>query len=163
MSEAEAATAERESGDGTGLAPGVEAAASTEREGNDMSDCTTHHEACACITARHEAELAKLRRSLRHCKDWYAVRIERITDLAKEHGIWPEVATVIANGTTHCAEPPTYAQIVSTERHRAERSEAELAELRAENEHMRRWMERAIRDGGIDHHFVNAYREANHD
>lgn len=35
---------------------------------------------------------------------------------------------------------------------------AELRRLDAEVERMRKWMERAISDGGIDHHFVDAYR-----
>lgn len=89
----------------------------------------TNAEAAAEI-ARRWNEVATLRRSLEHCRDWYAVRIERITDLAKERGIWPEVASVLANGTTHCAEPPSYAQILNGTRHKVAALRAERDELR---------------------------------
>ena len=40
----------------------------------------------------------------------------------------------------------------------SDRLEAELERVTTEREAMQRWMERAISDGGIDHHFVDAYR-----
>ncbi len=71
--------------------------------------------------ARTKHENAELRRSRQFIEQWYAERVERISDLAKEHGIWNEVACVLANGTTSAAEPPTYAQLLNGERHKVAR------------------------------------------
>lgn len=62
-----------------------------------------------------------LRSSLRFTRDWYAERIARLTQLAKDRGIWPDVACILANGTASADEPPTYGQLLNTERHRANR------------------------------------------
>lgn len=70
-------------------------------------------------------ELADARRSHEFTRQWYAERIERIRDLAKEHGIWPEAACILANGTAAASEPPTYAQILNGERHKHKRAAAE--------------------------------------
>lgn len=80
--------------------------------------------------------LSKSRRSHDFTRQWYAVRIERIRDLAKEHGIWPEAACILANGTADSSEPPTYAQILNGERHKRTRAEAERDRYRAALEWM---------------------------
>jgi len=84
----------------------------------------------ALSTAIERAEAAEKERD--HTQYWYAVRIERLKDLAKESGIWPQVAEIIANGTTHSNgyEPPTYAQQLNRAIHRADAAEAELASIR---------------------------------
>ena len=63
-----------------------------------------------------------------YTEHWYAVRIERLKDLAKERGIWDEMAAIIANGSASVTEPPTYAQQLNIAKHRAE-----AAELRAQD------------------------------
>ncbi|WP_426751689.1 hypothetical protein [Myxococcus sp. Y35] len=55
---------------------------------------------------KKRAELAESRKE--HTESWYAVRLERLKDMAKERGFWPEMAAIIANGTAG-NEPPTYA------------------------------------------------------
>ncbi|UAW08034.1 hypothetical protein [Myxococcus phage Mx4 ts27htf-1hrm-1] len=57
-----------------------------------------------------------------HTEYWYAVRLERLKDLAKERGFWPEMAAIIANGTAG-SEPPTYAQQLNLAIGRAENAE----------------------------------------
>jgi hypothetical protein len=79
---------------------------------------------------RKTRQVAMLRRSLEHCRDWYAVRIERITELAKAHDIWPEAACILANGTAAADEPPTYAQLLNQERHKVSALRADNAMLR---------------------------------
>jgi hypothetical protein len=66
-------------------------------------------------------------RSKEHTQYWYAVRLERLKDLAKERGIWTEVAAIIANGTLTAVEPPTYAQQLNIYKYRAEAAEREPA------------------------------------
>ncbi|MEE2741815.1 MAG: hypothetical protein VYA35_10685 [Pseudomonadota bacterium] len=71
-------------------------------------------------------------RQLRHCKQWYAERIERLTAYAKENGIWPDVACIIANGSLSDGtryDPPTYAQQLNTAIHRAEAAEDRASKL----------------------------------
>lgn len=63
---------------------------------------------------------------LEFCEEWYAVRIERLKDLAKKHDIWPEMACILANGTGDPYEPPTYAQQMNLLRYRAEKAEKKL-------------------------------------
>jgi hypothetical protein len=76
--------------------------------------------------AKQEAEdkLAEAIFTKEHTQYWYAVRLERIKDSAKAHGIWPEIAAIIANGTANAFEPPTYAQQLNRAIHRAEAAEA---------------------------------------
>jgi hypothetical protein len=66
-----------------------------------------------------------------HTVQWYAERLERLKDFAKEHGHWPEVACIIANGTASPNEPPTYAQQLNMAKHRAEAAEKKLAKAHA--------------------------------
>lgn len=71
-------------------------------------------------------------RRLRHCKQWYAERLERLTAYAKENGIWPDVACIIANGSLSDGtryDPPTYAQQMNTAIHRAEAAEERASKL----------------------------------
>lgn len=71
-------------------------------------------------------------RRLRHCKQWYAERLERLTAYAKENGIWPDVACIIANGSLSDGtryDPPTYAQQMNTAIHRAEAAEDRASKL----------------------------------
>jgi uncharacterized protein Yka (UPF0111/DUF47 family) len=58
-------------------------------------------------------------------EQWYGVRLERLKDLAKEHGIWDQMACIVANGTASISEPPTYAQMLNMAQHKAERLEKE--------------------------------------
>lgn len=75
-------------------------------------------------------------------EQWYAVRIERLRDLARDRSkagepgsemaqVWPDIASIVANGTLgppdHPYEPPTYAQQLNVAKHRANKAEAELA------------------------------------
>jgi hypothetical protein len=77
-----------------------------------------------------------VRRKL-HTEQWYAVRLERLKDLAKERGIWPEVACIIANGTmtgmrdgAFVYDPPTYAQQLNSALGRLEMAQKEIARLK---------------------------------
>ena len=87
--------------------------------------------------ARAEAAFAVFRSRLslaekraEHTEQWYAERVARLTDLAKEHGIWPEVACILANGTADSTEPPTYAQQLNVALARAESLATEIAHVR---------------------------------
>lgn len=111
-----------------------------------MTEATLRAELAAKTRALEtaEAECGRLReqsdeatRSKEFTQQWYATRIERLRDLAKEHGIWDKVAAIIANGTLAGLpglpyEPPTYAQMLNQERHRAEHAEQERDTLRAQ-------------------------------
>jgi hypothetical protein len=74
---------------------------------------------------------------LEHTHYWYAVRIERLKDLAKEKGIWHEVACILANGTltgivdgkAHY-EPPTYASQMNMLKWQVEKLTKELADAK---------------------------------
>lgn len=98
-----------------GVAQNIEEAA------NEIEQLSAQH-------ARSSERIADAVRSKEHCQYWYAVRLERIKDSAKAHGIWPEIAAIIANGTASALEPPTYAQQLNRAIHRAEASEAKLGE-----------------------------------
>lgn len=74
--------------------------------------------------------LAKVERSRKFTEQWYAERIERLTDLAKEHGIWDEMACILANGTAAFDEPPSYARQLNMAKARAAKAEKELAEAK---------------------------------
>jgi hypothetical protein len=76
----------------------------------------------AAITRAEAAD-----RRAEHTEEWYAVRMERLQDLGKDHGIWPEMAAIIANGTVTGNEPPTYAQQLIMAKHRAEAAERRIA------------------------------------
>ncbi len=101
-------------------------------------------------------ELADARRSHEFTRQWYAERIERIRDLAKEHGIWPEAACILANGTAAASEPPTYAQILNGERHKHKRAAAERNRYRtaleriAEQDEPLGWEAQDALKGGSD-------------
>jgi len=128
-----------------------------DREYDVLRRCREHHEQncteCPCLrcvdnsSPLHE-ELDRLRarvtdlekaldeakRSKEHTEYWYAVRIERIKDLAKEKGIWHEVAAILANGTVGVHEPPTYAQQLNAAIHRANTAEQGLEDALAEHD-----------------------------
>lgn len=78
-----------------------------------------------------EKRADKAEKSREHTEYWYAVRLERIRDLAKEKGVWDEVATIIANGTVSPYEPPTHAQQLNVSKYRAEAAEEKLETLRS--------------------------------
>lgn len=59
--------------------------------------------------------------------EWYAVRFERLGQLARERGI-REMFSIMANGTATAHEPPTYAQLLATTRHRVTKAESERDE-----------------------------------
>lgn len=99
-----------------------------------------HLRALASLKARAEAaeaEVERLTRRAEFTEQWYAERIERLKDLGKAYGCWPEMAAIIANGTStrqlddgsYHYEPPTYAQQLNTAKHRAEAAEARAERL----------------------------------
>jgi hypothetical protein len=111
----------------------------------DSSMEVIEHERYTALRERDEA-----RESRTFAQQWYAVRFERLRDLAKEHGIWDKAAAIMANGTVaglpgRPYEPPTYAQLLNQERHRAEKAEQERDRLAAAQEW--RAIESAPKDG----------------
>lgn len=83
------------------------------------------------VKEEYRAEAEAQRKRADYTEQWYAERIERLTDLAKEHGIWDRVASILANGTAEATEPPTYAQLLNVAKSRAEKAEAQRDEQRA--------------------------------
>lgn len=73
------------------------------------------------------AEVAKAERSVEHTHQWYAVRLEKIKEVAKRVGLWSEISAIIANGSGSIYDPPTYAQQLNIAKH-----ETKAAEARAE-------------------------------
>lgn len=77
----------------------------------------------------------KAERSQEFTEQWYAERIERLTQFAKDRDVWPEVACILANGTLGAEgspvyyEPPTYAQQLNGAKHRATKAESQLQAL----------------------------------
>lgn len=67
-----------------------------------------------------------------HARDfthrWYATRLHTIKDWAREHGHLDLIASIIAND----GSPPTFARMLATEKHRADRAEQERDATRAE-------------------------------
>lgn len=73
-------------------------------------------------------EAKKSEQAVTFTHEWYAERIARIEELAKEKGIWNEVACILANGTISSTEPPTYSILLNEAKYRAEQAEAQLKE-----------------------------------
>jgi hypothetical protein len=88
------------------------------------------------LTEKHE-------RQIDHNESFYAVRIQAISDLAKQHGIWDEVAAILANGKVSPEDPPTYDHMLAREKARADKAEANY-----------RWMVERAADQRLD-----GYRE----
>ena len=82
-------------------------------------------------------------RQIDHNESFYAVRIQAISDLAKQHGIWDEVAAILANGKVSPEDPPTYDHMLAREKARADKAEANY-----------RWMVERAADQRLD-----GYRE----
>ena len=82
-------------------------------------------------------------RQIDHNESFYAVRIQAISDLAKQHGIWDEVAAILANGKVSPQDPPTYDHMLAREKARADKAEANY-----------RWMVERAADQRLD-----GYRE----
>jgi hypothetical protein len=59
----------------------------------------------------------ELERRLVHQQEWYAVRLERLRDLAKDNGLDREHCAIVANGTSESHEIPTYAQQMNILKH----------------------------------------------
>ena len=57
-------------------------------------------------------------------QEWYAERFERLKDLAKERGCWPEMAAIMANGKLLTDAPPSYGYLLEVAKHRATASNA---------------------------------------
>jgi hypothetical protein len=72
----------------------------------------------------------RLQETVEHTNYFYGHRMQRLEQFAKERGLWPEFAAILANGTLDVTEPPTYAQQLNDMRHRAEKAEREVRELR---------------------------------
>lgn len=79
-------------------------------------------------------------RAVDHTQAWYAVRMERLSELAKEKGIWPEVSRILANGDlgghtypdgTLAHDPPTFSQLLAVAQHRYTMAEQRAAALPA--------------------------------
>jgi hypothetical protein len=90
-------------------------------------------------------EIAQRQRD--HTEQWYAVRFERLRDLARDRSkaaergselaqVWSDIASILANGTLgppdHPYEPPTYAQQLNVAKHRTEQAEAQRDQARQE-------------------------------
>lgn len=75
------------------------------------------------------AEVEKAKRSVEHTHQWYAVRLEKIKEVAKRVGLWSEVAAIIANGSSSIYDPPTYAQQLNIAKHETKASEARADRL----------------------------------
>lgn len=101
----------------------------------------TVREVCEQIDTLHDAvasaekRAVDAERSLSFSREWYAVRWERLRDLLRGTTHEQHACAIMANGTTlrnddgsFSAEPPTYAQLLSTKEWRAE-----AAEKRAED------------------------------
>lgn len=67
-----------------------------------------------------------------HSDQWYAERLARLRDLARECGVEDRFCAIVANGTAAFSEPPTYAQILNATIHRAAAAERQVAQLRDE-------------------------------
>lgn len=70
-------------------------------------------------------------------RQWYAERFRRLEDLGKQHGVWPEMAAIMANGTASAHETPTYAQQLNLALHKAER----LEKANAAEKHRADWLQ----------------------
>jgi len=77
-------------------------------------------------------EAERLRGTVDHVHYWYSTRWERLRVLLKGTKWMDRACSVMANGTADHYEPPTYAQLLNIERHRAEAAERESARLRDE-------------------------------
>lgn len=64
-----------------------------------------------------------------HTYSWWSPRMERLKELAKEHGIWDQMACIIANGTASSNETPRHSHEMVHQTWRAERAEKERDEL----------------------------------
>lgn len=80
--------------------------------------------------ARALREALKLQSTLDFTQNWWAVRAEHIREVAEEHGCWPEVCNILANGTAGLHETPTYAQKLNLALHDAATARKELAGAR---------------------------------
>lgn len=67
-----------------------------------------------------------------HSYSWWSPRLERLKELAKEHGIWDKMACIIANGTASGSETPRHSHELVHQTWRAERAEKERDELVAQ-------------------------------
>ncbi|GEM_PF-1742625 len=108
-----------------------------DQEDTATLDCVPELEAIAAALSAVTAERDRLQRNLDFTDQWYAARFERLADLGKSVGCWDAMAAIIANGTADHYEPPTYAQQLASAKHRADESERERDQLRAEVEALR--------------------------
>lgn len=99
------------------------------------SGCQTPNDLVAALTAERaareqaERELAAAEKSQRFTHQWYAERWERLRDLFRGQEIEQAACAIMANGTADPCEPPAYAQLLNTERHRREAAESKLTAL----------------------------------
>lgn len=84
--------------------------------------------------AEQAAEIERLKGDVEFTHQWYAERLERLRKLADDNGLTREHCAIVANGSLSGSsvsyEPPTYAQILNTAKHRAEQADADNARLR---------------------------------
>lgn len=83
----------------------------------------------ADIIAVLEARLAQAIKSRDWTQEWYSVRLERLKDLMKQHGIWKDGAAIIANASLSGDRGNDYWQQLNVMRHRAEQAEARNQKL----------------------------------
>jgi len=102
------------------------------------------------VVAQRDAEREKHARQIDHNESFYAVRIQAISDLAKKHGIWNEVAAILANGKGSPEDPPTYDHMLAREKARADKAEANY-----------RWMVERAADQRLDGYRELGARAAN--
>ncbi len=95
-----------------------------ERERDDA------RELCAQALAAGLEACDDARDTLEFTRQWWSVRVERLRDLAREHGCFREHCAIVANGTVTAREPPTYAQAMNTLTWRVEAAEKEVATMR---------------------------------
>jgi hypothetical protein len=69
-------------------------------------------------------------RSREHTNYFYACRLERLRQFAKDNGWLHEYSSIVANGTATVHEPPTYAQQLNMANYRAEKAELEIVKLK---------------------------------
>lgn len=86
--------------------------------------------------AELDGKLAKSERYSEHTTQWYAVRIERIKDVAKVAGIWPQIAAILANGTVSSDDPVNYARLLNQAKHEAKRANERAEAAEAERDRL---------------------------
>lgn len=94
---------------------------------SNSADCIAHTVDWSARALAAEAEAVAEKQHREFTVQWYAERLERLKDLAKERGFWHEMSAIIANGTATHGEPNDYATLLQCAKFRAERAEEKQA------------------------------------